>query len=303
MGQNNFNKNKPIKYFSIFFLLIFLFFFVNGFYIIKNTDKGIIIRLGKLYNLVSPGLHWRIIFLDKINIVNIISVKQLITDGMILTSDLNLVNTKVTVQYKIFDPLAYTMSNQYLMKNFQQSIDSVLNEVIGKFSINYILTKNDNIISNEIKQKLQLIVRKYNFGINILDINLEYFKLPQEVEKSFHDFFLIQENRKHYIRNAMLYCEKKCFQRKKIIFCIKKQDKSYILEIIIKKLSKVKQCNNFLCLYNLFKKIQIQSTNLRIIENIFSNCKQFIIKNNNILLIIDKNYKNNIFKIFFINLI
>ncbi|QJC28136.1 FtsH protease activity modulator HflK [Enterobacteriaceae endosymbiont of Plateumaris braccata] len=249
MDRDNFNKNKTIKYFSIFFVFIFLFFFVNGFYIIKNTDKGIIIRLGKLYNLVDPGLHWRFIFLDKIKVVNVVSVKPLIIDNMILTSDLSLVNIKVTVQYKIFNPLAYIFSNQNLMNNFKESIDSVLNEVIGKFSINYILTKNDNVISDEIKKKLQLIVQKYNLGIDILDINIEYFKLPKEIEKSFNEFFLVKENRKKHIRETVLYCEKKYFQIQNIICFIKKQDKLYTLEVI-KNYSKK---NN---LYNLFKKIK-----------------------------------------------
>ncbi|QJC29919.1 hypothetical protein GJT84_00925 [Enterobacteriaceae endosymbiont of Plateumaris sericea] len=179
MNKNNSDKKK-IKYFLISLLLICLYFFINGFYIIKNTGQGIILRLGKIHNIVSPGLHWKYTFLDKIYFVDTFSVKQIMTDSILLTADLNLVNIKIMVEYKIYDPLVYTFSNNDLLYSFKQSINSVLNEVIGNLTINYILTKNNNIISNEIKNKLQLIIKKYNFGINILDVYIENINIPKE---------------------------------------------------------------------------------------------------------------------------
>ncbi|QJC29476.1 hypothetical protein GJT83_00920 [Enterobacteriaceae endosymbiont of Plateumaris pusilla] len=192
MNNNNSTKTN-IKNFFIFLSFICLYFFVNGFYIVKNTNQCIIVRLGKIYNVVSPGLHWKYLFLDKVSFVNTISVKKTVINNMLLTSDLNLVNMKIIIEYKISNPVAYILSKKNFLFMFYQSINSIINQLIGKVTINDLLTKNDNIISNEIKNKLQVIIKKYNFGINILDIYIDNITLPTEEQKLLNNFYPYQK--------------------------------------------------------------------------------------------------------------
>ncbi|QJC29032.1 SPFH domain-containing protein [Enterobacteriaceae endosymbiont of Plateumaris rustica] len=208
MNKNGFNKNKIIKYSFIFFLFVSLFLFINGFYIIKNTDKGVVTRLGKLHNVVLPGLHWKLFFFDKLNIVNVVFVKILIRNIFILTLDLYPIYVKMITEYKVVNPLLHLLYNKDFIYNFKDSIDSVLNQVIGKFPINYILTNNYNVINDEIKKKLQLIAKKYNFGIDISNISIEYVYLPKKIEKLFNNYFLVKENKKKCIRDVILYYKK-----------------------------------------------------------------------------------------------
>ncbi|MCE1787318.1 protease modulator HflK N-terminal domain-containing protein, partial [Enterobacter hormaechei] len=49
----------------------------SGFYTIKETERGVVTRLGKLSHIVQPGLNWKPTFIDEVVPVNVESVREL----------------------------------------------------------------------------------------------------------------------------------------------------------------------------------------------------------------------------------
>ncbi|MCE1704370.1 FtsH protease activity modulator HflK, partial [Enterobacter hormaechei] len=111
----------------------------SGFYTIKETERGVVTRLGKLSHIVQPGLNWKPTFIDEVVPVNLESVRELATSGVMLTSDESVVRVEMNVQYRVTDPAAYLYSVTSPDNSLRQATDSAVRGVVGKYSMDKIL--------------------------------------------------------------------------------------------------------------------------------------------------------------------
>ncbi|MBX4288849.1 protease modulator HflK, partial [Mycobacterium tuberculosis] len=96
---------------------------------------------GKFSHLVEPGLNWKPTFIDNVQAVNVESVRELAASGVMLTSDENVVRVEMNVQYRVTDPERYLFSVTSADDSLRQATDSALRGVIGKYTMDRILTE------------------------------------------------------------------------------------------------------------------------------------------------------------------
>ncbi|QKO15514.1 Modulator of FtsH protease HflK [Dickeya solani] len=99
---------------------------VSGFYTIKEAERGVVTRFGKFSHLVGPGLNWKPTFVDSVRAVNVESVRELATSGVMLTSDENVVRVEMNVQYRVTQPDKYLFSVTNADDSLRQATDSAL---------------------------------------------------------------------------------------------------------------------------------------------------------------------------------
>ena len=75
----------------------------SGFYTIGESERGVVLRLGKYDRMVDPGLNWKPTFIDQVTPVNIQSIRSLNSKGLMLTKDENVVTVEMGVQYRVAD--------------------------------------------------------------------------------------------------------------------------------------------------------------------------------------------------------
>ena len=73
-------------------------------------------------------------------------VKELRTQGAMLTQDENMVKVGMTVQYRVQDPAKYLFSVTNADDSLNQATDSALRYVIGHMSMNDILTTGRSVV-------------------------------------------------------------------------------------------------------------------------------------------------------------
>ncbi|MEA9444053.1 FtsH protease activity modulator HflK [Candidatus Fukatsuia symbiotica] len=178
---------------------------VSGFYTIREAERGVVTRLGKLSHIVQPGLNWKPTFIDEVTPVNVESVRELAAAGVMLTSDENVVRVEMNVQYRVTDPAAYLFSVVYPGDSLRQATDSAVRGVIGKFTMDKILTEGRTIVRSETQRVLEETVRPYKMGITLLDVNFQAARPPEEVKAAFDDAIAARENEQQYIREAEAY--------------------------------------------------------------------------------------------------
>ncbi|MBS0849145.1 FtsH protease activity modulator HflK [Citrobacter sp. JGM124] len=177
----------------------------TGFYTIKEAERGVVARFGKFSHLVEPGLNWKPTFIDSVRPVNVESVRELAASGVMLTSDENVVRVEMNVQYRVTDPEHYLYSVTSADDSLRQATDSALRGVIGKYSMDKILTEGRTIIRNDTQRELEETIRPYNMGITLLDVNFQTARPPEEVKAAFDDAIAARENEQQYIREAEAY--------------------------------------------------------------------------------------------------
>ncbi|HEY3589567.1 MAG TPA: FtsH protease activity modulator HflK [Buttiauxella sp.] len=177
----------------------------TGFYTIKEAERGVVTRFGQFSHLVEPGLNWKPTFIDKVRAVNVEAVRELAASGVMLTSDENVVRVEMNVQYRITDPRRYLFSVTSADDSLRQATDSALRGVIGKYTMDKILTEGRTIIRNDTQRELEETIRPYNMGITLLDVNFQAARPPEEVKAAFDDAISARENEQQYIREAEAY--------------------------------------------------------------------------------------------------
>ncbi|OOF54500.1 FtsH protease activity modulator HflK [Rodentibacter genomosp. 2] len=181
----------------------------SGFYTIKEAERGVVLRFGELHSIVQPGLNWKPIFVDKVLPVNVEQVKELKTQGAMLTQDENMVKVEMTVQYRVQDPAKYRFSVTNADDSLNQATDSALRYVIGHMTMNDILTTGRAVVRENTWKTLNEIIKPYDMGLDVIDVNFQSARPPEEVKDAFDDAIKAQEDEQRFIREAEAYARER----------------------------------------------------------------------------------------------
>lgn len=177
----------------------------SGIYTIKESERGVILRFGQYHSEVNPGINWKPTFIDQVLPVDISSVETLKTDGFMLTQDQNLVRVTFEVQYRVEDPRLYKFAVVDPDSSLRQATDAALRYVIGHSLMDDVLTKGRELIRQNTRVELEAIIKPYNLGLEIVDVNFRDARPPEEVKASFDDAIAAQEDEQRFIQEATAY--------------------------------------------------------------------------------------------------
>ncbi|EMY46977.1 FtsH protease activity modulator HflK [Glaesserella parasuis] len=206
-GSNQ-NNRPPVsagKFLPVLLGLGLVVWGASGFYTVQEAERGVVTRFGKLHEIVLPGLNWKPTFIDNVTPVNIERVLELRTNGSMLTQDENMVLVEMTVQYRIEDPAKYLFSVTKPDDSLKQATDSALRYVIGHMTMDDILTTGRAIVREKTWNALRDIIKNYDMGLLITDVNFQYARPPEEVKAAFDDAIKAQEDEQRLIREAEAY--------------------------------------------------------------------------------------------------
>ena len=212
-GSNNTSPNIPSfnlgKILPIAAVIGGIIWGASGFYTIKEAERGVTLRFGEFHSIVQPGLNWKPTFIDKVIPVNVEQVRELKTQGAMLTKDENMVKVEMTVQYRVQNPEKYLFSVSNADNSLGQATDSALRYVIGHMTMNDVLTTGRAVVREDTWKALNDIIKPYDMGLEVIDVNFQSSRPPEEVKDAFDDAIKAQEDEQRYIREAEAYAREK----------------------------------------------------------------------------------------------
>ena len=211
--SNNISPNVPLfnlgKILPIAAVIGGIIWGASGFYTIKEAERGVTLRFGEFHSIVQPGLNWKPTFIDKVIPVNVEQVRELKTQGAMLTKDENMVKVEMTVQYRVQNPEKYLFSVSNADNSLGQATDSALRYVIGHMTMNDVLTTGRAVVREDTWKALNDIIKPYDMGLEVIDVNFQSARPPEEVKDAFDDAIKAQEDEQRYIREAEAYAREK----------------------------------------------------------------------------------------------
>ncbi|AAP96559.1 protease modulator HflK [[Haemophilus] ducreyi] len=207
-GNKHSNNQRPAslgKFIPAIVIFSALVWGASGFYTVQEAERGVVTRFGKLHQIVMPGLNWKPTFIDQVIPINIERVSELKTQGSMLTQDENMVQVEMTVQYRVEDPAKYKFSVRNADDSLKQATDSALRYVIGHMSMDDILTKGRATVREKTWETLREIIKTYDMGLLVTDVNFQSARPPEEVKDAFDDAIKAQEDEQRLIREAEAY--------------------------------------------------------------------------------------------------
>jgi membrane protease subunit HflK len=194
-----------IKGLGFILTLLVVLWGLCGFYTIHEIERGVVTRFGRFSRVELPGLNWKAVFVERVQRVDIGTIRGLSATGFMLTQDENMVQVEMNVQYKVVDPVKYLFSVTQADDSLQQATDSALRYVIGHTSMDDVLTRGRVKVRSDTKQLLNQITANYDMGLEITDVNFQQARPPDQVKKAFDDAISAQEDQQRYIREAEAY--------------------------------------------------------------------------------------------------
>ncbi|MBK4764772.1 MAG: FtsH protease activity modulator HflK [Pantoea sp. Brub] len=290
---NNFIKNKKksknsyIKNFSIFLLCSLISWIVSGFYILKEAESGVITRFGKFHHIVTPGLNWRLRFVDHLCAIDVKSAREISTAALMLTSDENMVNVEINLQYMITNPKNYIYSVINSDDILHQMTDSILRSIVGRYTMDYILTKGYDLLKYNIKQEINKVINTYNMGTIVLDVNIQKIAPPIEVQSVFNDTIIANENKKQYIQDAQSYANKITLRAQAKANKIIEEAHKYKIKKILEIKGEISRFEKLLPEYQKSPVLTKKRLYIEKMEKILKNKKKILIDNHvkNVILI------------------
>lgn len=274
-GSGNGGKFVAIAILTI----ITIVWFASGWYTVKESDRGVVLRFGAYHSQVDPGLHWNPKFVDQIIPINVEAFRTMPTTGFMLTEDENIVQVSMEIQYRIVAPEKYLFSVTNADNSLLQALDSSLRFVIGHSTMDDALTTGREVVRQETWEMLDKIIAPYDLGIQIVDVNLQQTRPPEQVKDAFDDAIAAQEDEERFVREAEAYEREKEPIARGQVKRIEQQARSYEEGIILQAQGAVAKFNQLLPEYQANPDVTRQRLYIETMERVLSNSSKVLIDN------------------------
>ena len=223
-------KVQPKTIYLVLAVLLILWL-MSGVYTVAPDEKAVILRFGKLSNVVEPGLHYHMPPPIEMHIIRSVTkvyreeigfrtidpgpparYRQKPDEALMLTGDENIVNVEMVVQYRVTDVVRALFKVQRLGPFegggdglVHDAAEAALRQVVGRHGIDEVLTEGKLRVQTEIKQKLQDLFVLYDCGLAVETVQLQSVGPPSQVDSAFKDVASAKEDRERLVNEARGY--------------------------------------------------------------------------------------------------
>jgi regulator of protease activity HflC (stomatin/prohibitin superfamily) len=163
---------------AVFVVLILLLSAVR---VLREYERGVIFRLGRLIAQKGPGLILLIPIIDKMVRVDLRTVTLNVPPQEVITKDNVTVRVTAVAYFRVIDPnRAITEIENFLLATSQIS-QTTLRSVLGKAELDSLLSERERLNS-----ELQLIIDEQTepWGVKVTTVEVKDVELPAEMQRA-----------------------------------------------------------------------------------------------------------------------
>lgn len=182
--------------FGIIIALIFLFLAIK---ILKEYERGVMFRLGRLRGAMGPGLIVMIPFVDRMIRVDLRTVTMDVPPQDIITKDNVPVRVNAVLYFKVVNAIKSVIKIEKHIIATSQIAQTSLRSILGQVELDDLLAGRDKI-----NQKLQRIIDDQTdpWGIKVSTVEIKDVELPQPIQRAFAKQAEAERERRAKIINA-----------------------------------------------------------------------------------------------------
>jgi membrane protease subunit HflK len=179
---------------------------LSGIYIVDEGKRGVETRFGARTIVTMPGPHWHLPWpIEDYELVDVEAVRTANHSSQMLTSDENIVNLSLAVQYNVKNPQNYAFEVRDPDITLKQAAETAIREVVGRNKMDFVITDGRAVVASETKRIMQEILDSYKTGLNVLQLNLDKAQPPEQVRDAFEDAIKAREDQQRIINEANAY--------------------------------------------------------------------------------------------------
>lgn len=162
----------------IILLIITLIFLSMSIKIVREYERAVIFRLGRLLGAKGPGLFFIVPFVDNFIKIDLRVATVDIPEQQVITKDNVTVGVDAVVYYRVFDPIKAVVAVENYHYAVLMMAQTTLRDIIGSVELDDLLTRRD-----EINKRIQKILDEVTdpWGIKVTAVTIKQVRLPESM--------------------------------------------------------------------------------------------------------------------------
>ena len=167
---------------GLFFLIVFVVILAaSAIKILKEYERGVIFRLGRLIGAKGPGIFFIIPGIDKMLRISLRTITLDIPPQDVITRDNVSIKVNAVVYFRVVDPNKAVVEVENYLYATSQLAQTTLRSVVGQMELDELLAQREKI-----NIQLQDILDKHTepWGIKVALVETKQVDLPEEMRRA-----------------------------------------------------------------------------------------------------------------------
>jgi len=163
-------------------LVVFLLLLLSSaIRILKEYERGVIFRLGRLVGSKGPGIIFLIPIVDRMVKVSLRTVVMDVPPQDVITKDNVSVQVNAVLYFRVLNPEKCVVEVENYLFATSQLAQTTLRSVVGQVELDDLLTERDKI-----NARLQEIIDQHSdpWGVKVSLVEVKHIDLPEEMKRA-----------------------------------------------------------------------------------------------------------------------
>jgi len=152
-----------------------------GVAIVKEYERGVVFRLGKIRSVRGPGIRFMIPFADNMQKVSLRTVTKPINSQAIITRDNVSIGVAAVAYYRRVDPVKSIVEIENVSSAIDQIAQTTVRNVVGRSSLDQVLGETE-ALNLAIKDILDSTSERW--GVLVQIVELKDIELPETMKRA-----------------------------------------------------------------------------------------------------------------------
>lgn len=163
------------------FLVIVIFLLISGVKIIKEYERAVIFRLGRMVEQRGPGIIYVIPVIEKMNRMDLRVITLDVPPQDVITRDNVSIKVNAVLYFRVLDPNRAIREVENYLYSTSQLAQTTLRSVCGECALDELLAEREKINTH-----LQTIIDQHTdpWGIKVTQVAIKQIDLPQEMQRA-----------------------------------------------------------------------------------------------------------------------
>ncbi|MBU2547104.1 MAG: slipin family protein [Proteobacteria bacterium] len=183
----------------IVIVVLVVLFLASAVRILREYERGVIFRLGRVIQAKGPGLILLIPVIDKMVRVSLRLVAMDVPPQDIITRDNVSVKVNAVVYFRVMEPIKSIIQVENFLFATSQMAQTTLRSVCGQAELDELLSQRDRI-----NAKLQEYLDEHTdpWGIKVSNVEVKHIDLPQDMQRAMAKQAEAERERRAKVINA-----------------------------------------------------------------------------------------------------
>ncbi|WP_018353422.1 slipin family protein [Longispora albida] len=162
-------------------LLVVIALFAASVRVLREYERGVVFRLGRVIGAKGPGLFFLIPVIDRMVRVSLRTVTREIPPQDVITRDNVTVNVNAVTYFNVVDPVRSVVAVEDHLAATSQIAQTTLRSVLGQADLDDLLAKRD-----ELNQRLQQVIDEVTqpWGVKVTLVEVKQVELPETMRRA-----------------------------------------------------------------------------------------------------------------------